>query len=76
MSICCDNAELLRRQREEIVLMTNELKEQEKQLNDFHQAAIKQNEIKKSMEIKQNELNTSTKALNSEITQLKGIFIN
>ena len=76
MSICCDNAELLRKQREEIVLMTNELKEQEKQLSEFHQAAIKQKEVKKTMEKKQLELDKIIKALNSDIIQLKSILQN
>lgn len=71
MSYCCDNAQLARKQREEIILMTNELRNQEENLNQMHSAGLKQKEKFKNLENQLTNYQKTIKSLNTDISNLK-----
>lgn len=74
MNICCDNSQLVKKQRDEIVLMTNQLQDQEEQLNNFHAASLKQKEDKKGLETKLTGLEKVINLQKIEISKLKGLL--
>jgi len=72
----CQNFTIIRKQREELVLLTNELNCQEEQIKDLHSENIDLKELIKKKEKKETELEKKIKSLNSEISNLNGKFNN
>lgn len=69
-NFCCDNAEIVRKQREELILLTKDLKEQEIQLNSLHGNNLKQREKCKSLEKQKSDLEKVIKSKSSDIENL------
>ena len=67
---CCQNFNLIRKQREEIILLTNELKRQEEQINSLHSSNLKFKDSTKLKEKKEHELEKAIKSLDLEIRNL------
>jgi len=72
MNICCDNWHLAKKQRDEIVLMTKQLEEQEGQLDRFHANSLKYKEEKKGLENQMSALERTINSQKIEIAKLKG----
>ena len=72
MSFCCDNSQIVRKQRDEIILMTKELQEQEKQLNCLHSGSLRYKEYQRDSETKILNLEKVIKSDKNEIKNLKG----
>jgi len=70
----CQNFTIIRKQREELVLLTNELNHQEEQINTLHSDNIKLKEIINKKEKKETDSEKKIKSLNLEISNLNGIF--
>ena len=68
----CQDRELVRKQREEIILLTKELQNQEEHLNIIQNNNLKIKLTVKSLEKEKNNFENSIKLLNSEIKRLKG----
>ena len=70
----CENAILVRKQREEIILLTQELQRQEEQINKLHSNNIRFKEVVKTKEKKELDLEKRIKSLNLDISNLNGKF--
>lgn len=70
----CKDSELIRKQREEIVLLTKELQNQDEQLNIMQTCNLKLKATSKLYEKEKESFENAIKLLNSEIRKLKGIF--
>ena len=68
----CQNSGLIRKQREELILLTDELKQQEDQINTLHSSNIKLKEEIKLKEKKEIDLEKRTRILNSELKAING----
>jgi hypothetical protein len=68
----CKDNELIRKQREEIVLLTKELQSQDEQLNLIQNLNLKLKAASNLHEIEKTNFESSIKALNNEIKKLKG----
>ena len=69
---CCENADLIRNQREEIILLTGEIKNQEDQLNKLNTANLSLKESVKNLELNKISLEKQVQSLNKEIIVIKG----
>lgn len=72
----CDGDNLIRKQREEIILLTNQLKEQEEQICLFQQSNSKLKINLKLMDKKVLDYESKVKNLNQEIQSLKSKHFN
>lgn len=63
----CQNSGLIRKQRKELILLTNELKIQEDQINTLHSTNIKLKEEIKQREKKEFELEKKNRVLSTEL---------
>jgi hypothetical protein len=68
----CKDNELIRKQREEIVLLTKELQSQDEQLNLIQNLNLKLKAASNLHEIEKTNFESSIKTLNNEIKKLKG----
>jgi len=68
----CQNGALIRKQREELILLTNELQNQEHQINTLHASNLKLKETIKLKEKRETELEKKNRTLNAELTSLNG----
>ncbi len=68
----CENLALVRKQREEIILLTQELQRQEEQINKLHSSNIKFKESIKNKEKKEADLEKKIRSLNLEIANING----
>ena len=72
-SCYCKDDELVRKQREEIILLTKELQNQDEQLNLIQNFNLKLKLASKAHEKEKKEFESALKKLNNEIKQLRGI---
>ncbi len=68
----CQNSGLIRKQRKELILLTNELKIQEDQINTLHSTNIKLKEEIKQREKKEFELEKKNRVLSTELKAING----
>jgi uncharacterized coiled-coil protein SlyX len=69
-----DESSTIRKQREEIILLTNELKSQEVQLNAYDEANIKLKNSLKIFEEKYRNQEITIKDLEKKVAELKSKF--
>lgn len=67
--------DLIRKQREEIILLTKELETQEEQINMFQTNILKLRNKLKQYEKQKEDLESSIKVLNKDTNKIKGIFM-
>ncbi|RNA31354.1 hypothetical protein BpHYR1_017725 [Brachionus plicatilis] len=75
-SCLCEDAEMLRKQREEIILLTKELKNQEDQIGVFQANNKKLKDTIKMLKEDKNKIEIEIQNKNSEITSLKDCMEN
>ena len=66
--------DLIRKQREEIILLTKELETQEEQINMFQTNILKLRNKLKQYEKQKEDLESSIKVLNKDTNKIKGMF--
>ena len=66
--------DLIRKQREEIILLTKELETQEEQINMFQTNILKLRNKLKQYEKQKEDLESTIKLLNKDTNKIKGMF--